>query len=252
MLQRHSIAVSLVALLVSDVGAETVTVAVASNFLRPAEDIVATFEAASGHEVTLTTASTGKLYAQIENGAPYDVLLAADAERPRRLAASGSGIGESRFTYAIGGLTLWSRDKALAGEDCLAQLADLKSKRLAIANPLTAPYGVAAQQFLQGAELWPEVEERLVFGENIAQTLHFVASGNASLGLIARSQAMDARLPPATCSWPVPTNTHEPLEQQAILLQRAANNVAATSFMRFLQGAVAAEIISAHGYMTSP
>ena len=252
MRQRRFSVVFLLAAL-SQVGyAGEVTVAVASNFARPAAAIASVFAADFGHEVRMTTASTGKLYAQIENGAPFDVLLAADTERPRRLVESGSGVGESRFTYAIGGLTLWSRDDALAGADCRATLASLNSRRLAIANPLTAPYGIAARQFLQGADLWSVVEERIVYGENIAQTLHFVATGNASLGLIARSQALDARLPTPTCSWSVPTSAHDPLEQQAILLQRAVDNAAAINFMRFLRGPVAAEIISAHGYTTSP
>ena len=252
MRRAHLIAFVLLSLQAAAVEAGTVTVAVASNFARPAAAIARAFEAETGHEVRMTLASTGKLYAQIENGAPFDVLLAADAERPRLLEASGRGIAESRFTYAIGALTLWSRDEALAGMDCRAQLSDLGSRHLAIANPLTAPYGVAAQQFLRDADLWPDVEDRLVFGENIAQTLHFVATGNASLGLIASAQALDARLPPATCEWSVPQGTHAPLEQQAILLKRAADNEAAVMFVSFLQGPIAVEIVREHGYATSP
>ena len=229
-------------------GAETVTVAVASNFARPAQEIAERFEEWSGHSVRVTTASTGKLYAQIVNGAPFDVLLAADKERPRLLEESGLGIEGTRFTYAVGALTLWSRDADLDGKDCKEQLTKLGAKRLAIANPLTAPYGVAAKQFLVGAGLWSIVEPQLVFGENISQALHFVASGNASLGLISRSQALDARLPAATCQWPVPASMHEPLEQQVILLQRALSDEAATGFIGFLHGSIASQIISDHGY----
>lgn len=228
--------------------AEWLTLAAASNFARPAHEIAERFEAASGHSVRVTTASTGKLYAQIVNGAPFDVLLAADAERPRLLEESGAGVAGTRFTYAVGGLTLWSRDAELVGEDCREQLIRLGSKRLAIANPLTAPYGVAARQFLQGEGLWPIVEPQLVFGENISQALHFVVSGNASLGLIARSQALDARLPAPTCQWFVPQSTHEPLEQQAVLLQRAAENEAATGFVAFLRSPAARKVIHDHGY----
>ncbi|MDH3805413.1 MAG: molybdate ABC transporter substrate-binding protein, partial [Gammaproteobacteria bacterium] len=242
------IPVILTAILFSDAYGESITVAVASNFARPAHEIAERFEEASGHSVRVTTASTGKLYAQIVNGAPFDVLLAADEERPRLLEESGLGIKGTRFTYAIGALTLWSRDDELAGKDCMEQLTKLGTKRLAIANPWTAPYGVAAKQFLVGAGLWSIVKLRLVFGENISQTLHFVASGNASLGLIARSQALDERLPASTCEWPVPASMHEPLEQQAILLQRALPNESATGFVDFLRGPVARQIISDRGY----
>ncbi len=228
--------------------AEVLTVAVASNFARPAHEIAQRFEAVSDHTVRLTTASTGKLYAQIVNGAPFDILLAADAERPRLLEESGSAVAGSRFTYAVGALTLWSRDEELAGTDCREQLTRLGSKRLAIANPLTAPYGVASREFLEREGLWSIAKPQLVFGENISQTLHFVASGNASLGLIARSQALDARLPEPTCRWPVPESMHTPLEQQAVLLQRAANNPSATDFIVFLRSPVARKIIGDHGY----
>lgn len=246
---RHRLMpVLLFAVLLSDADAETITVAVASNFAQPAREIAERFEESSGHSVRVTTASTGKLYAQIVNGAPFDVLLAADQERPRLLEESGLGVEGTRSTYAVGALTLWSRDEGLDGKDCMEQLTKLGSKRLAIANPLTAPYGVAAKQFLVGAGLWSVVEPQLVFGENISQTLHFVASGNASLGLIARSQALDARLPAATCQWPVPASMHEPLEQQAILLLRALSSEAATGFVGFLHGPVARQIISDHGY----
>ena len=231
--------------------AEVLTVAVASNFARPAHAIAERFEAASDHSVRITTASTGKLYAQIVNGAPFDILLAADAERPRLLEQSGAAVAGTRFTYAVGALTLWSRDEELAGTDCREQLTRLGSKRLAIANPLTAPYGVASRQFLESEGLWSITEPQLVFGENISQTLHFVVSGNASLGLIARSQALDVRLPEPSCQWPVPQAMHETLEQQAVLLLRAANNDAATDFIAFLQSPAARKIIGEHGYTVS-
>lgn len=232
-----------------DADAEPVTVAVASNFTRAIQDIVASFAAESGQVVQITSASTGKLYAQISNGAPFDVFLAADAERPRLLEAAGRGVEGSRFTYAIGQLVLWSRDPALAGTDCRGRLNDLGASRLAIANPDTAPYGVAAREMLIGLGLWGRVEAQLVRGENIAQALHFVSSGNASLGLIARAQANDARLPPATCSWPVPPKLHSPIRQQAVLLNRAAGNESAAAFLEFLRGPTARAIIARHGYL---
>ena len=231
--------------------AEVLTVAVASNIARPAHDIAERFQEVSEHTVRVTTASTGKLYAQIVNGAPFDILLAADRERPRLLEESGAAVAETSFTYAIGALTLWSRDEELAGTDCREQLTRLGSKKLAVANPLTAPYGVASRQFLEGEGLWSITQPQLVFGENISQTLHFVVSGNASLGLIARSQALDARLPEPSCQWPVPHAMHEPLEQQAVLLSRAAKNDAATDFIAFLQSPAARKIIVEHGYTVS-
>ena len=240
---------SLVALLLlTQADAEPLTIAVASNFTRPAQELAAGFQEISGNAVRLTTASTGKLYAQIANGAPFDVLLAADADRPKMLEEAGIGVAGTRFSYAIGSLVLWSRDLALADENCRALLENLDSRRLAIANPLTAPYGVAAMQFLQAANLWESVEPQLVYGENIAQTLHFVVSGNASLGLIARAQATDKRLPKAACQWSVPASMHKPIEQQAILLQRATDNDVATDFLSYLRSAAARELIAAHGY----
>jgi len=229
-------------------GAGQVTAAVASNFAVAAEDIGDRFTAQTGHEIRISTASTGVLYAQIVNGAPFDVLLAADSERPRLLEEAGEGVAGTRFTYAVGRLVLWSRDEKLAGMDCRARLEDLGRDRLAIANPRTAPYGNAAREFLQGAGLWDRVSPRLVFGENIAQTLQFVATGNATLGLIAQSQAVDPRLPKATCSWPVPETSHTTLEQQTILLNRAIENVAARDLLEFLKSRAAQQIILRHGY----
>jgi len=231
--------------------AETLTIAVASNVCQPARELVSRFEESTGHAVRVTTASTGKLYAQIKNGAPFDILLAADSERPRLLEESGTGVAGTRFTYAIGRLVLWSRDPDLAGQDCKGQLGKLGSGKLAIANPLTAPYGAAARETLQAAGLWANVQGNLVFGENISQTLHFVVSGNASLGFIATSQAADARLPDATCTWQVPKSMHAPIAQQAILLGRASANETAVDFMRYLRGSIAAEVIAAHGYEIS-
>jgi molybdate transport system substrate-binding protein len=242
------VTILLLAFAFSTSDAEQLTIAVASNFLRPAQDLAERFEAASGHSVRISAGSTGKLYAQITNGAPFDVLLAADRERPELLEESGLGISGSRFTYALGGLVLWSRDPALSGSGCRSQLENLGLKRLAIANPLTAPYGAAAMEFLQAEGVLDQVRPRLVHGENIAQTLHFVVSGNASLGLIARAQATDDRLPEATCRWPVPDSMHEAIEQQAIQLRTARDNEAARDFLKFLHGPTARQVISAHGY----
>lgn len=230
------------------VRAETITVAVASNFAIPMADLVASFEAATGHEVRTSTASTGVLFAAIANGARYDVLLAADEERPRRLEADGLSVAGSRFTYAIGRLELWSVDPELAGTDCRSVLDELGARRLAIANPVTAPYGAAAQDFLENAGLWHRVEPNLVFGQNIAQTLQFVVTRNASLGLIASALTQDDRLPETACRWPVPASMHEPIVQQAVLLKAGAMNDAARAFLEFLRSDTGAALIRARGY----
>jgi molybdate transport system substrate-binding protein len=235
-------------LLASHLQAESMTLAVASNFARPAEDIVARFEAASGHSVRVTTASTGKLYAQIVNGAPFDVLLAADAERPRLLEESGLGVMGTRATYAIGRLYLYSRNVSFAGIDCVAQLATLGKRRLAIANPQTAPYGKAALEYLQKTGFLSTVEPQLVYGENISQAFLFVATGNAEIGLVANSQVAMSRMHDATCEWLVPEDRHSPIEQQVILLQKAKTKPAATEFLSFLSGAESRAVLSNYLY----
>lgn len=229
-------------------GADSITVAVASNFARSAVDLAERFEADTGIPVRLSNGSTGKLYAQIVNGAPFDVFLAADAERPARLEQSGHAVANSRFTYATGALVLWSRS---AG-DCQVALSDGTSGRVALANPETAPYGKAAVEYLSGAGIWDSVSRRAVYGENINQALQFAATGNAVVGLIAKSQLVAPELPAAACTWEVPVSSHSNLEQQVVLLQRARENDAARQFLEFLHTAVAQEIIGRHGYGVTP
>lgn len=219
-----------------------VSVAVASNFSRTATELGAQFTAASGIPVRISNGSTGKLYAQIVNGAPFDVFLAADAQRPALLEASGAGVAGSRFTYAIGELVLWSRGES----DCYAALHG--AGHVALANPETAPYGLAARAFLVDIGLWDSVAPRAVYGENIAQTLQFVATGNASVGFIARSQLHDPRLPAGTCSWDLPATTGRHMEQQAVLLVAAADNPGAARFMAFLKSDAARALIQRNGY----
>lgn len=217
----------------------------ASNFASTARDISEQFSRESGTRVRITTASTGKLYAQIVNGAPFDILLAADAERPLRLETTGAGVRGSRFTYALGALVLWSRQV----DDCRAELQRADGGRVAIANPETAPYGAAARSFLRQSGLWDSLGDRLVVGENISQTLQFAASGNAALGFIARAQLQIPSLPQASCTWPVPETMHATIEQQAILLQRGADGTGAQSFLEFLRGEAGRAIIRRHGYV---
>ena len=227
---------------------DVVTIAVASNFVSTAEAIAAAFAAGSSATVRISPGSTGKLYAQILNGAPYDIFLSADAERPRLLEQQGRAVSRSRMTYATGGLVLWSRDRRLAGKDCREALEQAAFGRVAIANPDTAPYGAATRQFLVAEDLWDDVSSRAVYGENISQTLQFVATGNASLGFVARSQTILANLPAASCSWVVPETWHAPIRQQGVMLVRAESNEAAREFFAFLTSATARQIIREHGY----
>ena len=229
-------------------GGEPLTVAVASNFQTTAQELGKAFERGTGRAVRISAGSTGKLYGQIVNGAPFDVFLAADVERPARLERTGDAVPATRITYAIGSLVLWSRDAALAGANCRNELENLAGAKLAIANPETAPYGRAAIEFLEAAKLLETVRPSLVIGENISQTLHFVATGNARLGFVAASQIARPELPRSTCAWTVPDDMHRPIAQQAVLLQRSVNRDAGQQFLEFLVSERARSIIVAAGY----
>lgn len=226
--------------------ADTLTLAVASNFVPTAQAIAADFTAETGYEVRISNGSTGKLHAQIMNGAPYDVFLAADSNSPQHIEDSGLGVSATRFTYALGLLVLWS--SAASATECSLTLADLGEARLAIANPVTAPYGRAAKEFLEVTGSWQRMSAQIVYGENVAQALHFAVTSNARYAIIAKSQSLDPRLADASCSKRIPEETYSRIEQQAILLQRAANNSAALAFMRFLQSADARDTMRRMGY----
>ena len=223
-----------------------VHVAVASNFLNPLKEIATRYKQDTGNRLILISGSTGKLYAQARHGAPFDVLLAADSKRPTLLEQEGVGVIGTRFTYAVGALVLWSLEPGrVRGEKSLAQM---NKGKLAIANPKTAPYGRAAQQALEGLGLWEKLQPLLVRGENIAQTLQFVATGNARLGFVAKSQMKDPRFKLKGSSWEVPVDMHEPILQQAILLKPGSTNASAKQFVKYLQGPVAKKIIENYGY----
>ena len=213
---------------------DDVLVAVASNFVPTAREVVERFNESTDYRATLSSGSTGKLYAQIVNGAPYDVFLSADSERPLLLEAQGVAVAGTRFTYAVGALLLWARDEEGSAEDCVdAFLADTESK-IAIANPRIAPYGAAASEYLRAAGLWDDAVERLLVGENISQTFQFVSAGGAAFGFIAAAQA--PFLPEDACTWEVPTTLYAPIRQQAVLLTRSRDSEAANAFISFLKG----------------
>jgi molybdate transport system substrate-binding protein len=223
-----------------------IRVAAASNFADAMRALAASFEGQTGHHVTLSFGSTGKHYAQIRNGAPFDVFFAADAERPRLLEQEGVARRGTRFTYAYGRLVLWSPDKELVDPDGRV-LERGNFRYLAIANPKLAPYGRAAREVLQARGLWDGLGGRIARGENVAQAFQFVNSGNADLGFVARSQI--ERLGPrveGSC-WDVPAALHRPIEQQAVLL-RATD--AARDFLTFVRSGHGFGIIRAHGYDT--
>ncbi len=224
-----------------------VQVAVASNFTAPMRVIAERFERDTGHKALLAFGSTGKLYAQIRNGAPFSVLLAADEQVPARLEDEGLGVAGSRFTYAIGTLVLWSAKEDLVNDQA-AVLSDRAFRHLAIANPKTAPYGAAAVATLKKLGLSDSVRGKLVQGENIAQTHQFVASGNAELGFVALSQVVEDGLIRQGSGWVVPAAYHPPIRQDAILLNKGQDNPAARALLDYLQSAKAAEVIKAYGY----
>ena len=223
-----------------------VHVAVASNFLNPIKEIAKRYKQDTGDRLILISGSTGKLYAQARHGAPFDVLLAADSKRPALLEREGVGVIGTRFTYAVGALVLWSLElERVRGGESLAQM---NKGKLAIANPKTAPYGRAAQQVLESLGLWKKLHPSLVRGENIAQTLQFVVTGNATLGFVAKSQVEDPRFKFKGSRWEVPVDMHEPILQQAILLNTGLANSSAKQFLEYLHSPVAKKIMRSYGF----
>lgn len=226
---------------------EVATVAVAANFLVPMQSIAAAFEERTGHEIVLVPGSTGQIYAQILNGAPFDVFLAADSDRPARLGADGLGDDASRFSYARGRLVLWSADAGALEGRGIEMLAEGDFRHIAIASPELAPYGAAAQQVLERLDLWETFRPRIAIGQSIGQAFAMAATGNAELGLVALSQALSWDGPASFVA--VPPQLHEPIEQDAILLDRGADNAAAVAFMAFLQSDETRRIIRDAGYL---
>jgi molybdate transport system substrate-binding protein len=220
-----------------------VTAAVASNFAAAMKALVKAYSAQSETEVRVSYGATGKLYAQIRNGAPFDLFLAADRARPARLEQDGAAVEASRFTYARGRLVLWSAVQPVADGEAVLRRGDFK--HLAVANPRTAPYGVAAEQVLRNLGLYEALQPRLVYGENIAQTHQFVAGGAAELGFVALAQLVAKVDTPDTRWWPVPDTLYEPVEQQAVLLN---DRPPARGFYEFLKSAPARAVIERYGY----
>lgn len=228
------------------VQAAEVSVAVAANFTDAARDIIPLFEKSTGHTVKVSFGSTGKLYAQIEHGAPFAVFLAADSKRPKKAESEGLAVPGTRFTYAIGRLALWS-PKADVFSDAEAYLKAGRFQRAAIANPKTAPYGLAAQQVMEHLGIWRSVQRKLVRGDSIAQTFQFTATGNTDVGFVALSQVRAWKDNKGSV-WEIPQSYYAPIKQQAILLKKGSDNDAAKTFVDFLKGPEARAVIIGYGY----
>jgi molybdate transport system substrate-binding protein len=221
-------------------------VAAAANFTDAASEIAEVFKEKTGHEAILSFGSTGQLYTQITQQAPFEVFLAADDERPKKAIEEGFAVPGSQFTYAIGTLVLWSQDPDLVqGEETLKK-GDFT--KIAIANPEAAPYGAAAVQTMTALGVFDQLAPKIVQGNNISQTLQFVDTGNAELGLVALAQV--ARSDEGS-RWIVPEDLHVPIRQDAVLLQKGADSAAAQAFIDFLRGPDAAPIIAKYGYGTA-
>ena len=232
--------------------AETVRVALASNFAGPMQEIARLFELESGYHVEMAVSSSGKIYAQIRHGAPFDVFLSADQTKPSALVKDGLALADSQFTYAIGRLVLWSTNADLIDASPSMSPDVLRSgnfRILAIANPLLAPYGEAAVEVLQKLGCYAAVNAKMVKGENIAQTFQFVQTGSADLGFVALSQLLDSGLANTGSQWPVPAAMHSPIRQDAVLLASAAEKPAALAFMRFLHAEQIRKLILDSGYL---
>ncbi len=274
-LSRAALAAALALAAAAVPGAE-VHVAVAANFALPLARIGAGFTAATGHRLKVSAGATGKFYSQIVAGAPFEVLIAADGETPKRLVAEGRAVAGSNFTYAVGRLVLWSAQPGRV-DDQGAVLRSGRFAHLAIANPKTAPYGAAAMAVLKSLGLAEALAPKLVTGESIAQTFQFVATGNAELGFVALSQVIAVGRPPGDArpaaarssgaaggaasapgeapggsGWVVPERLHDPIRQDAVLLHPGAGNPAAAAFLAYLKSPAARQVIRAFGYGADP
>jgi molybdate transport system substrate-binding protein len=224
--------------------AADVQVAVAANFTEPAREIAAAFAKATGNRATLSFGSSGQFYTQIAHGAPYEVFLSADGDRPKRIEQEGLGVPGTRFTYAIGRLVLYSKTPGLA-DGGVAALKSGRYEKLAIAEASAAPYGVAAIQTLQKIGIYEQVAPKIVRGASITQAYEFTATGAAQLGFVALSQVVGK---PTGSLWVVPETYHAPIDQQAILLFTGQKDPAARDFLRFLRSPEAVAIIKRYGY----
>lgn len=227
--------------------ADEVQVAVAANFTAPIQAIAADFEKDTGHQLVTSFGATGQFYTQIKNGAPFEVFLSADDTTPEKLEKEGETVKGSRFTYAIGTLALWSAKEGYV--DAKGEvLKKNEYKHLSIANPKAAPYGLAATQVLAKQGLTDKVKDKIVEGQNITQAFQFVSTGNAELGFVALSQIYKDGKVTSGSAWIVPADLHEPIKQDAVILNKGKDNPAAKALVEYLKGPKAAAVIKSYGY----
>lgn len=227
--------------------ADEVQVAVAANFTAPIQAIAKDFEKDTGHKLVASFGATGQFYAQIKNGAPFEVLLAADDTTPAKLEQEKATVPGSRFTYAIGKLALWSaKDGYVDAKGDVLKKGDFQ--HLSIANPKTAPYGLAATQVLDKLGLKDKLAGKVVEGQNIGQAFQFVSTGNAELGFVALSQVYKDGKVTAGSAWIVPADLYAPIRQDAVILEKGKDNAAAKALVEYLKGPKAAAVIKSYGY----
>lgn len=240
---RLLVAVALLAAASAPAHAGQTNVAVAANFTEPAKEIAEIFRHKTGHEAVLSFGASGPFYAQIQQDAPFQVFLSADEKRPRDAVEAGLAVGDSRFTYAVGKLVLWSKSLDLGKGDEVLKAGSFA--KLSIANPTAAPYGVAAIEAMKTLGVFAAIEPRIVQGATIAQAFQFVDTGNAELGFVALSQLANVT---AGSRWMVPRNLYKPILQDAVLLKKGADDEASKAFIAFLRGPEARAVIVKFGY----
>ena len=218
-------------------------VAVAANFTEPAREIAALFQQKTGHEAILIFGASGAFYAQITHGAPFEVFLSADEERPRLAVENGFAVPESRFTYAIGKLVLWSKVVDVTNGEAALKAGNFS--KLSIANPTSAPYGSAAVETLKALGVFDALQPKIVQGNSIAQAFQFVDTKNAEVGFVALAQLYGIA---DGTRWIVPSNLHSPIRQDAVLLKNGANDEASKAFLAFLKGPEAHAVIEKYSY----
>ena len=227
--------------------ADEVQVAVAANFTAPIQAIAADFEKDTGHKLVAAYGATGQFYTQIKNGAPFEVSLSADDTTPEKLEREGDTVKGSRFTYAVGTLALWSAKDGYVDSKGEV-LKKNEYQHLSIANPKTAPYGLAATQVLEKLKLTEATKTKIVEGQNITQAYQFVSTGNAELGFVALSQIYKEGKVTSGSAWIVPASLHDPIKQDAVILSKGKDNAAAKALVEYLKGPKAAAVIKSYGY----
>ena len=247
-MRKSAILAILLAAYATTLRAEEAVLAVAANFSAPMQQIATLFQKDTGHTIKLSFGATGAIYAQIKNGAPFDVFLSADQSTAQKLGLEGMAVPNSRFTYATGQLALWSKQKDLV--DGNGQILKSNSiQRIAVANPKLAPYGAAALETITRLGLLNELQPKLVQGDNISQTYQFVFTQNAPIGFVALSQIYADDAITSGSAWIVPSHLYKPIAQDAILLRKGSDNAAAKALMLYLKGEKALQIIKSYGYL---